>query len=372
VLSDGLTFAGGFSAFVWAPLRSALSKDAYSSSLLVTAFSVVLAAGLLRAENSEPMARDSGRKAERFAILSALVIVVVALGSAVAVLLLGVRVLPRQLLAVTLNMSAITGIGIVLGCAYSLWPAHSKRLGAADPEKARILALLLVFSLIAALLREPWLFGIHPSHGGDVLTAISLIFVFLAAESAHQSFARPLILALLLLGMFGLKLHRALDASTLVRDGYWSNLYVNHRGLELLGAARRVRELSGPEDTVLVLPEDPQITALIGRPRPRLRGSVVFSNHYPARLLENDRAELEQRPPRVIVLHPRRVEHWQAWLAAFSPHAAATALSLHMFIDRVPARYRLDSTYRTTYVIDQGALEIWQFDQKSPRQEGAP
>jgi len=42
VLSDGLTFSGGVLLFVWAPLRSVLAREAYSSSLLLTAGILVL------------------------------------------------------------------------------------------------------------------------------------------------------------------------------------------------------------------------------------------------------------------------------------------------------------------------------------------
>jgi hypothetical protein len=374
VLGDGLTFAGGTALFAWAPLRSALTREAYSSSLLLTAGTVILAAKLVLAKTPDPAPRgvtEEASSAERAAILGALIAVIVALGCAVGLLLTGGRALPRQLLMVSLNAGAIAGAGILLGCFYVGYGSRSATGG--DRDNARALSLLFGFALVAALLRDPWLFGIHPTQGGDALTAVALIFVFLAAQKTGWPLARPLILALALCGLFGLKLHRALDTSTLVRTGYWSGLRVNHRGLELLAASRRVRELTRPQDTVLVVPEDPEIAALIGRPRPHLRGSIVFSNHYPARLLESDRSELDLRPPRVVVIHPRRPEQWQPWLVAFSPHGAATVLSLFVSATELPRRYRLDSTYRTTYVTDQGALEIWLLDEAKTRAaRGAP
>jgi hypothetical protein len=361
VLGDALTFAGGPALFAWAPLRSALTREAYSSSLLLTAATAILAAKLLLPRAGA--ARSA--TADRAELAGALIAVVVALACAVSLLLTGFRALPRQLLMVSLNAGAIAGAGIVLGSFYAIWYARSAL--DADRDTARTLTALFGFALMAALLRDPWLFGVHPAHGGDVLTAVALIFVFVAAQRTRERFAGPLILALALLGLFGLKLNRALDTSTLVKTGYWSGLYVNHRGLELLAASRRVRELTQPSDAVLVLPEDPQIAALIARPRPRLRGSIVFSSHYPARLLENDRAELEQHPPRVVVVHPRRLEQWQPWLTAFSPHPAAAALSLFVAASQLPESYRLDSTFRTTYVTDQGALEIWLLDSTKPQ-----
>jgi hypothetical protein len=373
VLVDGLTLTGGLLPFAWTPLRSLLAREAYSSSLLLTAATAMLGAKLLWPETSEkePQNTDLAPGArEQRAIIGAVVLVAAALGTATILLSSGTRALPKQLLTVSLNAGALVGAGTVLGCFHSVWRARS---GFDRADKARILPLLFGFALLAALLREPWFFGVHPEYGGDVLTAVSLMFVFLAAERAKKSFAAPLVLAFALAGLFGLKLHRALDASMLVRTGYWAKLYVNHRGIELLEAAQRARELTPPEATLLVLPEDPQIAALIGRPRPRLRGALVFSNHYPARLLENDRAELEQRPPRTIVVHPRRAEQWQPWLLAFSPHAAAAALSLYVSLDRLPGRYRLDSSYRTTYVTDQGALDVWALDEQKPSaRSGAP
>ncbi len=367
VLSDGLTFSGGVLPFVWAPLRSVLAREAYSSSLLLTAGILVLAAKLLLPASTEHERESADTKPgapERRVILCALVLIFVALGTATLLLSNGTRALPRQLLTVSLNAGAIVGAGIVLGCFYAVF--HFRAGFKHDPDRTRTLVRLFGFALIAALFRDPWFFGIHPDYGGDVLTAVSLILVFLAAERAKNSFAPALVLALALLGLFGLKLNRALDSSTLVRTGYWSKLYVNHRGAELLAAARRVRELAGTEETVMVLPEDPQIAALIGRPRPRLRGAVVFSSQYPARLLETDRAELEEHPPRVFVVHPRRAEQWQPWLLAFSPHTAATVLSLYVSLSRLPGHYHLDSSFRTTYVTDQGALDIWVLDERKP------
>jgi hypothetical protein len=367
VLNDGLTFTGGVLPLAWTPLRSLFGREAYSSSLLLTAATVVLGAKLLLPGTSqqEPKNADLEPGArERRVLLGAAVLVVAALGTATILLSNGTRGLPKQLLAVSLNAGAIVGAGIVLGCFHTVW--HARSGFARAPDETRVLRLLFGFALLAALFREPWYFGIHPEYGGDVLTAVALIFVFLAAESAKRSFVAPLVLALSLIGLFGLKLHRALEASTLVRTGYWANLYVNHRGSELLAAAQRARELTPPEATLLVLPEDPQIAALIGRPRPRLRGALVFSNHYPARLLEDDRRELEQRPPRAVVVHPRRAEQWQPWLLAFSPHPAAAALSLYVSSNLLPGRYRLDASYRTTYVTDQGALDVWVLDDQKP------
>jgi hypothetical protein len=76
-------------------------------------------------------------------------------------------------------------------------------------------------------------------------------------------------------------------------------------GLRALAAL--VRKASASADTVLLLPEDPDIEAWWQRPRPRLAGAVIFTDMYWPRYLGEDTQRLLQAPPKLIVIGPRNL-----------------------------------------------------------------
>jgi hypothetical protein len=71
------------------------------------------------------------------------------------------------------------------------------------------------------------------------------------------------------------------------------------------GLVRLVRGLTGPEDRVLILPEDPNVGAWLERPRPALTSAVTFADQYWDRYVDEDVRRLAAAPPRVIVMGPR-------------------------------------------------------------------
>jgi hypothetical protein len=66
-----------------------------------------------------------------------------------------------------------------------------------------------------------------------------------------------------------------------------------------------LRELNGPDDRILLLPEDPNVQAWLERPRPHLTSAIVFSDQYWDRYVDEDFRRLAADPPRTIVLGPR-------------------------------------------------------------------
>ena len=77
------------------------------------------------------------------------------------------------------------------------------------------------------------------------------------------------------------------------------------------GALRRlvgtVRRLAGPDDRVLLLPNDPNVEAWFDRPRPHLNAAIVYADQYWDRYVDDDVARLIADPPAVIVIAPRSV-----------------------------------------------------------------
>jgi hypothetical protein len=108
-----------------------------------------------------------------------------------------------------------------------------------------------------------------------------------------------------------------------------------------------------------VLPEDLELSGLIGRGRPPLRGAVVFADLYPERLAAADIQRLDRDLPRVIVIVPRRRELWQRLFHVWTRRNGARQVVSHVLDDVLPQHYRRVATYRSTYFWDQGLIDVY-------------
>jgi hypothetical protein len=133
---------------------------------------------------------------------------------------------------------------------------------------------------------------------------------------------------------------------------------INQQGIDILGAALRVQELTQENENVLVLPEDPQLVTLVARPRPKLAGGLVFFDRYPARFADDDIARLLSAPPKVVILRPREREQWAKVFDPWSSEAG-TAKVMAAVIDRLLPRYHLDRRVLTRHGDRAISLEIW-------------
>jgi hypothetical protein len=130
-------------------------------------------------------------------------------------------------------------------------------------------------------------------------------------------------------------------------------------GLEIARAANRARTLAKPDESVLVLPEDVELAALIGRPRPPLLGAIVFVDQYAPRLALDDIARLDEKLPKVIIIHPRRVTSWQRFFRIWSGKSGAETVIQHVLIGLLPKHYKKDSSYGTTFLFQPAALDLY-------------
>ena len=177
------------------------------------------------------------------------------------------------------------------------------------------------------------------------LVIVSLLIVFDQARARILKYAT---ITAMLLALFGGKFQRYLTARHPVEDqGFWWGLQVNDRGKTLLGAAKRARALAGPNGTVLTLPEDPMFEALIGRPRPNLRGAIVFVDQFPKHVLEQDLATLHAHPPDVLILHPEAEVGWNTVYRIWSLDSPAARIQNDFVHKHRHTTYRVDSTYPT-------------------------
>jgi hypothetical protein len=160
--------------------------------------------------------------------------------------------------------------------------------------------------------------------------------------------------------LFGGRLDRAIAARRSIGPaGHWGGMKVSERGRELALLARHVQTLTAPGDSVLVLPEDLALARLIDRPRPPLRGAIVFVDQYARHLAADDIRALAAHPPKVIVVHPSEMHLWVQLFRVWSGDSGAQQLLEYVQKELLPARYRLESKRRTRFIWNDATLEVW-------------
>jgi hypothetical protein len=108
-----------------------------------------------------------------------------------------------------------------------------------------------------------------------------------------------------------------------------------------------VRELTTEDETVLLLPNDPNVEAWFDRPRPRLSAPIVFADQYWDRLVDADLASLRSGLPKVVVIGPRN--YWRDFQSIWQPNYGATRLTETMLRDVIPKHYQLQQSVPITH-----------------------
>jgi len=125
---------------------------------------------------------------------------------------------------------------------------------------------------------------------------------------------------------------------------------------------RAVRKLAPDKaDRVLMLPEDPETVALFERPRPDVRGGIIFFDMYRDTFVDGDVAELEAHPPEVIVLGPSGNLGWGLFM--FGPahdSRGASRLMRRIESELLPTRYRLAETIPLSARDPSNTMAIYQ------------
>jgi hypothetical protein len=200
---------------------------------------------------------------------------------------------------------------------------------------------------------------LRPFYDNNPIIVMSLLALILITEKARAELFKFALIALSMFSLFGDKFKRYLDATHPVTEaGLWQGLSVSDNGLTVLEAARRARELAGPSGSVLVLPEDTMLSALIDRPRPKLQGAIVYVDQYPERVLAQDLEALEKAPPKVVVLQPQDQVAWRRVYRMWSTNSAAAQLQFKFFEENRKDLYEHDSSYNTWFLRNPGTLEL--------------
>jgi hypothetical protein len=108
-----------------------------------------------------------------------------------------------------------------------------------------------------------------------------------------------------------------------------------------------VRELAAEDETVLLLPNDPNVEAWFDRTRPRLSAPIVFADQYWDRLVDRDLAALRADLPKVVVIGPRN--YWREFQSIWQPNYGAVRLTDTMLHDVLPAHYHLEQSVPITH-----------------------
>ncbi|MEB2323147.1 MAG: hypothetical protein OZ921_11580 [Sorangiineae bacterium] len=348
VVVDGWELLGGWFGVLGRAASSAVGARALSASLAVVALLAALALRVARRRGSLDPGEPSETRPDGLAVVAALA---AAMFAAAALGVLRGSQLPRALMSGADALRNLVGLGFVLALLFAF--------AARGPARCvwRTLALVSVAVGVARGLAEP---AAPPTALDGPLIPVALLALFVALERAAVRGAQTAALVGALSALFGLGYERAALASARANGApYFDGLHVSVRGAELIRLAQRVRELAPPGETVLIMPGDPELGALIGRPAPPLRGGLVFAGAYPARLVEGDLRALRDHPPRIIVRMARNGELWRRVFGAVGDEAPAARLVEAVDRELGSGRYRRDASFRCLYFFDQGLIEVW-------------
>ncbi|HEX4338976.1 MAG TPA: hypothetical protein VH062_23880 [Polyangiaceae bacterium] len=361
VLVDGPPLKGGVRTLVKNLFLFVFHYDAIRNTIVPTAVVIAIGLGVARRAGGVHVGDEPGRRAAFGAFDVTLLVAapVVTYGVATAMLAGEVRALDLSFSAVCEGLKNVPAYGFVYAAVF--FAAHLRESTAATPEardRGHALNAVILATMTTSLVYDTSFVEFNPFYFNEPSIPVVLLCLFVATERSGFSWATPLVLSAAMLATFGTKLNRALSDDTPVDGTAWAGLRVNYRGVEVLRAAARARELAGPAGTVLVLPEDEEFVGLIDRPRPPLTGAIVFVDQYPARLLAGDIAALDAHLPDVIVLHPRRERDWRAVFHTWTIGSAAEHMMEHV-LKVLPRRYALDSSYPSIFFWDQGEIDVF-------------
>lgn len=118
-----------------------------------------------------------------------------------------------------------------------------------------------------------------------------------------------------------------------------------------------VRELADVDETVLLLPNDPNVEAWFDRPRPKLSAPIVFADQYWDRLVDGDLAALGEQLPKVIVIGPKN--YWHGFQCIWQSNYGAGRLTDIVLRDLLPAHYRLAQSVPIVHHGKADAMDVY-------------
>jgi hypothetical protein len=302
----------------------------------------------------------------RWEMITVGVLVVAAFVGGYLLLALGVRPYPGRFivqidrLKMLPPMTLVTMLAVFVAELVHLGPAIETESDGGPVGTGRSFNAAVIAAFASSLMHNTSAPEFRPFYDNNAVIPLCFLSLFVLLDRADLRWLSAVLLSLFLFSIGGNKYFRAMTASVPIgTNGHFAWMRLNDRGFTMAIAAARARQLAGPDGTVLVLPEDVQFAALIDRPRPPIIGAIVFVDQYAPRLADDDIRRLDDHPPKVIVVHPRRPATWQRFFRIWSGKSGAERVVRHVLGDMLPKLYRRDSTFRTTFLYDTGKLDIY-------------
>jgi hypothetical protein len=355
VFVDWIPLRGGPTALVSSVLVDLVKCSAFPSSLV---FCVLLGFLVLRMRRNHGLvpAIDTSTLDRRSSIQIATVVAAV-FGSAIVLLALHVTRIPDAPLYYLERLSRLPSIGLFAACLFFV--IHLTRGTDIASERGHQQNALLLIAFLTSLLHDLSEDSFRPFSNASPIIPFAFLYLFLALERAGLPRLRLAVFALCMLTLHSSKLDRALRAQARVGSTtHWAGMRINKQGIDVLGAALRVQELAKENETVLTLPEDLELVALVDRPRPPLVGGAIFVDQYPARLADRDIAMLLEHPPKVLVIRPRAPESWKHVFPLWGSNLGVQRV-IDVVLERLLPRYHLDRSVLTRHEDRAIPLEIW-------------
>ena len=368
VLIDGPALKGGRDKIIGDMIRYVAIWPSFPPFLIFAFGLAVVGSKIAEAPGGFHVGNELGRLKTPILprqLLLVAIAIVVTFGGAALVLLLGLRIsddfaAKLDFLKYLPHFSLTFAVIFMLA---HLRPVHtpSESPWSSDPERAgHGLNALLIAAMACSFLHNTSAPEFRPFYDNNPIIPLGYAMLFVALDRVRIPWLKAAVFGLVLTTLFSSKLARASEAKLLAKAGtHWEGMSVSERGRTLEDAADRVKELTAPEDSVLVLPEDVTFARRIGRPRPALRGAIVFVDQYPLRLSDADIAELDRHPPKVIVMHPVDDHYWTQMYRIWNGDSGAERVTRHVLNQLLPRLYVRDRSYRTLWYGRSSRLDIW-------------
>lgn len=354
VFVDGPMLKGGTGYLAVRTTWSLVTQPIVGGSLGMIALFAVLVLVMARRSDGLHVDADARSLLATRTVLGFALLAVVVFG--IGMLLLASRGHPPLVLWLFAALSPLT-IVFSMCLAVAVFFGNRRVLAASRPARAfnaAALAALVVCSTVSMSMTS-----FNSFYENNPMMAIVLIALFASLQRARLRKLSWVALAAMMGMPVAWRVPRAMVATHVVRDAsFFAGMRVDAAGKSIVQVAERARSLAGPHGTVLSLPEDPSLGALIGRPRPDLCGAIVFSDQYPRRCVEHDVALLEHHPPTVLVLRPANRKQALGALRIWNAYSPAEAL-LTRFLDARLGDYERVATYKTRWLRGTAPLEIW-------------
>jgi hypothetical protein len=365
---DASVLKGGLGLLVKNVVVYLFAYPSYPGSLLLIAVFVIVALLIVAARGGLGIG-DEPRRASpisRFDRVFLPAVCLLTFGSAAALLALDVSY-PLEWMFEVDRLKQVPAFGLVFTALFFVThlvkvpPRDAERPLLEDtPRMGHVLNALWLGALACSILHNTSAPEFRPFYDNNPIIPLAYLAFLVALDRARARWLQAGVVLLVALSLGGNRFYRSLIATTRATPGtFWSGMRLSERGVVMDRVARRVRALTAPTDTVLVLPEDVQLASQIGRPRPKLSGAIVFVDQYAPRLVSDDLARLDANPPKVIVIHPRDALDWQRFFRIWSGQSGAERMMHHVLGHLLPARYRRDRSYPTVFLWEPATLDLY-------------